>query len=731
MLSKRDLILLSITIGLGIWILDIYVDSILFFKGSFEDSLIPHIFGKVFYFHALLFICFVFFVLVIARYLGKFRKTEEKLKALENKYEVQFNNALDGIVICNAESGIISDCNDAILKMTGREREELIGKHQSILHPPEAIEDGFTKTYKQHLHEKEGDTLDELIIAKDGSIKDVAIKANTFEFQGENSIQGIFRDITEQKMAEDALRESEMKFRGLVETTSDWIWEVDEKACYTYASSKVFDILGYEPEYILGKTPFDLMPQNEATRVKNIFGPIVASQKPFIELENINLHKDGHEVTLETSGIPLFNSKGEFCGYRGIDRDITDRKKAEQALLHSEVQRKETNKIMSAVLNRTHIMAVLLDTDFNFIWVNKAYADTCNHDISFFPGKNHFALYPHEENQTIFQRVVDTGEPFFIIAKPFEFPDQPERGVTYWDWSLQPVKDKSEKITSLVFTLTEVTERKLAEEKLKESEDKFRKLFETSADGVMIIDAEDRMIIDINKACERLYGYTKEEFLKLKLTDVSNEPEKSEQAIKPTLYGELTNIPIRYHIKKDGTVFPIEVSVGNFSIKGKKIVYGIIRDITERKIAEEKLRNAETRLKNTFNISPGLISAVDINTGYFTYCNPAVTKILGFSVEEFTSRPFMELLHPDDRQRTVDEVASQLIGNPVANFENRYLCKDGSYNGWDGRQLRQIKMEWCMVLQQISPSARRQRRNFKKAKSDWRQYWRQQEKGSG
>ena len=101
---------------------------------------------------------------------------------------------------------------------------------------------------------------------------------------------------------------------------------------------------------------------------------------------------------------------------------------------------KEKIQIFETILEHTHIMAVLLDADFNFIWVNRAYADTCGKDTSFFQGKNHFGLYPHEENRAIFKKVVDTGEPFFITAKPFEFPDQPERGVTYWDWSLQPIK---------------------------------------------------------------------------------------------------------------------------------------------------------------------------------------------------------------------------------------------------------------------------------------------------
>lgn len=137
-------------------------------------------------------------------------------------------------------------------------------------------------------------------------------------------------DITDRKKAEAELMESEDKFRSLVETTSDWIWEVNENALYTYVSPKVKDILGYEPQEIIGKTPFDLMPREEAERVTPEFLSFVANLKPLSGIANINRHKDGKLVVLETSGVPFFDGDGKYCGYRGIDRDITSRKKAEE-----------------------------------------------------------------------------------------------------------------------------------------------------------------------------------------------------------------------------------------------------------------------------------------------------------------------------------------------------------------------------------------------------------------
>ena len=144
------------------------------------------------------------------------------------------------------------------------------------------------------------------------------------------AIVGIAHDVTDRVQAERALRESEERFRSLVETTSDWVWEVDERAVYSYVSPRVRDLLGYEPEEVLGKTPFDLMPPEEARRLAPVFLALVGKRQPIERLENVNRHKDGHLVVLETSGVPFFDAEGNIRGYRGIDRDITERKEAER-----------------------------------------------------------------------------------------------------------------------------------------------------------------------------------------------------------------------------------------------------------------------------------------------------------------------------------------------------------------------------------------------------------------
>ena len=141
-----------------------------------------------------------------------------------------------------------------------------------------------------------------------------------------SAVGGFCTDITVRKQADDLLLESKLRLQYLIESTSDWVWEVDEDGRYTYVSPRIRDLLGYEPEEVLNKTPFDFMPPEEAERIRKKFTTAVAEYKPIKALENINLHKDGHQVILETSGVPFFDASGKFRGYRGIDRDMTERK---------------------------------------------------------------------------------------------------------------------------------------------------------------------------------------------------------------------------------------------------------------------------------------------------------------------------------------------------------------------------------------------------------------------
>jgi len=158
---------------------------------------------------------------------------------------------------------------------------------------------------------------------------------------------GTIQDITERKQAEGALRESEKRFRDISHSLADWIWEVDKNGKYTYVSDTVEKILGYSPEELKGKTPFELMNAEEAVKISEIFLEIASKSRPIVDLENWNIDKCGSEVCLLTNGVPILDADGELLGYRGVNKDITSQKKLEAEKTAIETRLQQAQKMES------------------------------------------------------------------------------------------------------------------------------------------------------------------------------------------------------------------------------------------------------------------------------------------------------------------------------------------------------------------------------------------------
>ena len=264
--------------------------------------------------------------------------------------------SFDGIAIADLDHKLLY-VNSAWAMMHGyNSAEELIGKSIELLHNREQLEKDV-KPFMQVVNEKGKNTGEMRHIRKDGipfiTLMTTTVLKNAHETPV--AMLSIIKDITMYQQADELLLESKLKYQNLIESTSDWVWEVDEDGRYTYVSPRIRDLLGYEPEEVVNKTPFDLMPPEEAKRVRKIFATAVARHEPINSLENINLHKKGHPVILETSGAPFFDARGKFSGYRGIDRDITERKQTENKLLQQTEKLEETNIALRVVLRESEI----------------------------------------------------------------------------------------------------------------------------------------------------------------------------------------------------------------------------------------------------------------------------------------------------------------------------------------------------------------------------------------
>lgn len=274
----------------------------------------------------------------------EFEDTRKQIERVKQEWMAALDVVEDPIFLHDKDFRILR-CNLAYQRYAGIPYAQIIGRHYYEVFP-------LTHAPLRNCLQR----LEKTAVA--GQEEDVEFGAHTFRSRAYtvNDQQGgylysvhILDDITERRKAAEALAANEKRFRELVETISDWVWEVDEQGRYTYCSPRVKDLLGYEPAELIGKTPFDLMAAGEAARVGDIFGRHIAAREPLKCLENTNLHKNGQPVVLETSGTPVFDAHGTFKGYRGIDRDITERKRLER-----ELEYQAHTDVLTGLHNRRH-----------------------------------------------------------------------------------------------------------------------------------------------------------------------------------------------------------------------------------------------------------------------------------------------------------------------------------------------------------------------------------------
>jgi PAS domain S-box-containing protein len=332
------------------------------------------------------------------------------------------------------------------------------------------------------------------------------------------------------------------------------------------------------------------------------------------------------------------------------------------------------------LFGQPHLLIAHLDNDFQFIRVNPAYARAAGREIDSFPGKNHFDLYPGEENRRIFQQVVKTGKPARSFAKPFDHPDRPEPGPTYWDWTLAPIFENGA-VASLVLALVEVTERVQSQRELSESRERLNSIAENLPGMVFQIEKRpdrDFHFTFASDGCREMFGLRPDEITakaEALFSRISPDELAVFQANAERSERNLSRFVFEHRIvRPDGEERSIWVSSTPSRLPGGGTVWdGVAIDITDQKRAEERFRAV-------FDMSLDMICVADIQTATFLQVNPAFLKTLGYSEAELLGRPFLDFIHPDDVAPTAAVVKDELRkGNAVLSFENRYRRKDGEY----------------------------------------------------
>ena len=300
------------------------------------------------------------------------------------------------------------------------------------------------------------------------------------------------------------------------------IWVTNAEGGTQFVNRTYREFFGVTYEQVEGGKWQPLVHPDDAAEYVEVFLRSMRERTPFKAEARVR-RADGEWRWVASHGELRFSSSGEFLGYVGISPDITELKRAEEALqkakeeLEQRVAERtaelqaahqslvEESRYLEAFFRHSITPLVFLDRNFNFIRVNEAYAKADQREVDEFPGHNHFEFYPSDA-QAIFEEVVRTRKPFQVIARPFIYSDHPDWGVTYWDWTLTPLLDEHGEVEVLVFALEDVTVRKQAEIELEKHREHLEELVRERTRELEAVNAQlQAEITERQRAEEQLF----------------------------------------------------------------------------------------------------------------------------------------------------------------------------------------------------------------------------------
>ncbi len=305
------------------------------------------------------------------------------------------------------------------------------------------------------------------------------------------------------------------------------------------------------------------------------------------------------------------------------------------------------DRVLELIFENTHSCIAYMDTSFNFIRVNNAYAKADGKSAEYFFGKNHFELFPNDDNEAIFRKVVESGEPYFAYAKPFEYEHSPERGLTHWDWTLHPIHDENGNTIGVILNLVDVTKHIQTEQALIQEKQFTDAVLQSAGTIVVVLDASGR-VVRFNKACEELTGYTAEEICGEFVWEHLLVPEEKESVKKVFQNLTMNALPSQftnYWVTKNGekrllnwwnTVITDQSgSVNNI------VAVGI--DATEQKLVEDELKQ-QAQIIDQIHDS---VVSTDLK-GNVTSWNRGAELLFGYSATEAIGR-HITFVYPKDQ----------------------------------------------------------------------------------
>jgi diguanylate cyclase (GGDEF)-like protein/PAS domain S-box-containing protein len=601
------------------------------------------------------------------------KQLEEALAHSEETYRNILEQMYDSYYEVDL-SGNFTFVNDSVCQNLGYSRDEMVGQSYRFTTPPDDIKPlllAFNQVFSTGLPNigfAHG------ILRKDGSIISVESSISLRENeQGEIiGFRSVSRDITVRKQLEDAVMKSEERYRTILEQLQDAYYEVDLTGNFTFVNESTDYSFGYSREELLGQNYHLVIPEEDVKAHFAVYNEVYRTGKPNKGFPHRIRRKDGSILFSEVAVDLRRDEQGKVIGFKSVSRDITQRRQMEE----------ELQKLASIVRYSSELVN-LSATDGKMIFINAA-------------GARMLGVDPENIDQVTIMQVI----PDHLKEKvQSELLPALLKGGT-WEGDLQYVNLKTGLLTdvhAVTFTIQDpstgaplyfanisldITERKRTENALRDSEERLRTSMENAPDGIYMNDLEGNFLYG-NRRCEEIIGYKREELIGKNFLELNILPEDSlaraAQILQDNIDGKSTGPDELALINRDGHRVPLEINTSIVQQGDRKVVLAFVRDITERKRAEEALKESEERYRALFDRSPDLVYVRDLK-GNFIDANPASLNLLGYRREDILTLNFASLLDPAQFPRTI-QILKELTetGFQKEPGEFRLKRKDGTY----------------------------------------------------
>ncbi len=586
--------------------------------------------------------------------------------------ELIFNTSPDAVAITRLHDGLIVNVNDRFKVLSGYSGDEIIGKFIKDTDVWCIPED---RKRLVHILLTKGlcENMESVFQRKDGSRFIGMISAQFINLNDTPHVINVTRDITDRKRVENALRESELKYRSLIENTNDVVFCVNDKGEYQFTNNVFASTFGKTPDYFNGKTLWDIYSKEEADFRQNVFKRVFETGEP--QSTEVTVQLTDTTLYFLAKVNPIRDETGKIILVLTTSTNITDRKLAEEALRKSE----EKYRLL---IENSHDIIYTLTSDGYFTFASPSWTTILGHPVSQVVGQS-FKLFVHPDDLPVciafLQKVLETGK----RQDGVEYRVKHTNGLWYWHTSSAvPFKDDTGKVIGFEGTARDITDRKLAEEAFRVKSEELERYFKTSLDLLCIANI-DGYFIRLNPEWEKVLGYSLQDLEGKSFLDFVH-PDDMEGTLGAlsTLDAqmEVFSFENRYR-SKDGSYRWIEWR----SRPQGKMIYAAARDITGRKQTEQALRESEKKYRLLTEFSSDVIWVLNLSRNMYSFVSPGIYSLRGLTVEEAMTEKLEDSLTEESLRETKNAIEiylKEFLNNPDIPVsyiaEIRQPCKDGS-----------------------------------------------------